>query len=286
MSPRTVFPEPEEPDDQSEALAFRLTRDLRKAAAEVTLDQARYLVDLYYQVQEGRKAADNQRRASEAAGEPREFFTWVTRSFHDLEGAIKAGLAAYVEEQVPGRWALSQVGVGPVLAAGLLAHIDVDKARTAGAVWRFAGLDPTVSWEKRTKRPWNAKLKVLCWKLGESFVKNSGREGCLYGQLWAQRKALEEERNLAGAFAAQAADKLARFKIGRTTEAYRHYAAGRLPPAHLHARAKRWAVKLFLAHYHHVAYESRFGTPPPKPYVIDVLGHGDYMAPPNWPMKD
>jgi hypothetical protein len=57
-----------------------------------------------------------------------------------------------------------------------------------------------------------------------------------------------------------------------------------LPPARIHRRAVRYAVKLFLAHYHHVAYEVEFGEPPPKPYVIEHLGHVDFIGPPNWPM--
>lgn len=65
-----------------------------------------------------------------------------------------------------------------------------------------------------------------------------------------------------------------RYKIGKTTEAYAAYSAGRLPPGHLHARAKRWAVKLFLAHWHAVAYRSHFGVPAPKPYVLSQLEHG------------
>jgi len=57
-----------------------------------------------------------------------------------------------------------------------------------------------------------------------------------------------------------------------------------LPPAHIHARARRYAVKLFLSHYHHVAYEVATGQKPPKPYVLDrIPGHTHYVAPPNWP---
>jgi len=61
---------------------------------------------------------------------------------------------------------------------------------------------------------------------------------------------------------------------------------GKLPPAHIHARVKRWAVKLFLAHYHHVAWTLAIGAPPPKPYVIAVLGHADFIAPPNFPTRE
>ena len=73
--------------------------------------------------------------------------------------------------------------------------------------------------------------------------------------------------------------------VGKNTDAYKAYSIGQLPPAHIHARAERYATKLFLAHWHHVAYESHFGTPPPKPYVIEHMGHAHYIAPPNWPMS-
>ena len=37
-------------------------------------------------------------------------------------------------------------GIGPVIAAGLLANIDIKQAPTVGHIWRFAGLDPTNKW--------------------------------------------------------------------------------------------------------------------------------------------
>ena len=193
-------------------------------------------------------------------------------------------------------------------------------ANTAGHLWRFAGLDPTVTWEKKTKRPWNASLKTLCWKIGESFVKVSGKEDDVYGHLYLDRKAKEVANNLGGLLADQATAKLAKFKIDKNTEAYAWYAGlltaskakqimsapaekrqglalklraakmegdglPMLPPAHIHARAKRWAVKLFLAHYHTVAFVDRFKEMPPKPYVITHLGHAHEILVPNWPAE-
>ena len=197
---------------------------------------------------------------------------------------MKRALDAYTDTQPVGAWSKSIVGIGPIIAAGLIAHIDIEKAPTVGHIWRFAGLDPTVRWEKSQKRPWNASLKTLCWKVGESFVKVSGREDDVYGKLYLERKAQEVARNTAGAFATQAAAKLERFKIGKDTDAYKAYSQGLLPPAHVHARAKRWAVKLFLSHWHHVAYEARFGTPPPKPYILTTEGgHAHFLPPPSWP---
>ena len=92
------------------------------------------------------------------------------------------------------------------------------------------------------------------------------------------------ENNEAGAYKGQAEAKLLKFKIGQDTDAYKAYSQGKLPPAHIHARAKRYAVKLFLAHYHHVGYELLHGELPPRPFVIEHMGHVDYMGPPNWPM--
>ena len=95
----------------------------------------------------------------------------------------------------------------------------------------------------------------------------------------------EQERNELGLFKDQAERKLETTRIGKDTEAFKWYSQGMLPPAHIQSRAKRYAVKLFLAHWHHVAYEDHYGTQPPKPYVIEHGGHVHYIAPPNWPMQ-
>ena len=290
----------------------RLERATRDAAKRMGLVEARYFVDLYHQQQELRKAMDNQIRAAKTAGEITEPLEWAAKRGRDTENQIKALLAAWSKGRELGRWCDSVTGIGPVIAAGLMTHIDITKAPTVGHIWRFAGLDPTMKWEKKTKRPWNATLQTLCWKIGESFVKVAARENDVYGGLYLKRKAREIEANERGEFAGQAKVKLDTTKIGKDTEAYLWYAgcltpelaaglrempaekrgaalkkvAGKpgsgvpmLPPAHIHARAKRWAVKLFLAHYHHTAYRIEFGCEPPKPYVIEYLGHVHEIKP-------
>ena len=179
-----------------------------------------------------------------------------------------------------------------------------------------------------SKRPWNAALKTLCWKLGESFVKVQSNEADVYGKLYAQRKAEEIIKNEAGDFADQARAVLEKKKLGHSTDAYKWY-IGRglaeqraearlknaktrddpkdkgkgktqtwldgkwvtkaaflkkytapeyfvqaLPPAHIHARAKRFAVKIFLSHFHEVWYELHHKKPAPSPYPIaNMPGH-------------
>jgi hypothetical protein len=261
-----------------------LTAQVKRQATRLGPQEVRFLVDTYYEMQERRKASANQERALTESAEPIalvSYFVWLDAY---SEKKIKQMLQAYAEGKREASWAMSIRGIGPVLAAGLAAHIDISLAPTVGHIWRFAGLDPTLEWGKGEKRPWNAKLKTLCWKIGESFVKVSNRDDDIYGKVYAVRKRLEEERNEAGLFADQAKTKLEKQKIGKTTEAYKAYSKGKLPPAHIHARAKRYAVKLFLAHYHHVAYEVAYGEAPPKPYIMTQPGHVHYIAPPNWPM--
>lgn len=261
----------------------RLSRDLVQATQTLTPDEVRFLVDAYYTIQEDRIRSGNQVLALSAPiegstgapkqPEPNSVLLWLQDQSRVLENQIKRALDQYSDAQPLGRWARDVHGIGPVIAAGLLAHIDISKAPTVGHIWRFSGLDPTCQWEKGEKRPWNTRLKTLCWKIGESFVKVSGNPDAFYGQIYKQRKELETANNAAGKYADQAAAKLEKFKIGKSTEAYKHYSNGKLPPAHIHARAKRYAVKLFLAHYHEQGFILLHHQKPPLPYPIAHLGH-------------
>jgi hypothetical protein len=335
----------------------RLSRDLAKAARTMSHAEARFMVDSYYQMQEDRIRAMNQMRATipedsdsaDEEAEPHEVLLWLTQNSSLLEKQVARALDKYTEAHEVGKWARSIVGIGPILAAGLLAHIsmnphtcarvyepgedEVDCSKkkpctpkcgpqplnTVGQIWRFAGLDPTSIWEKGKKRPHNAKLKTLCWKIGESFVKQSGNDSDVYGHLYVQRKAYETAKNLAGDYEPRAVEALERKRFGDDTDA-KVWLEGRLsvdaarkfyetpserrmglskklagapgsgvrmlPPGHIHARSKRWAVKLFLAHWHAVAFRAHFKRAAPKPYVIAILGHADEIRCPNWPFDE
>jgi len=254
----------------------KLSRDLLVAARTLSHDEARFLVDLYYLQQEHRKRSNNQVRALMESGEPHTVLRWFAEQGETLEKRVASVLKSYADAHPTGEWLQEIDGIGPIIAAGLLAHIDITKSPTVGHIWRFAGLDPTSKWEKGQKRPWNAALKTLCWKIGESFVKVSNKDTAFYGRLYKERKELEIQRNEAGAFAEQAKAAIEKKKIGKDTEAYKAYSVGRLPPAHIHARAKRYAVKRFLIDTHTVWYWIEFSTLPPKPFVFEHAGHAHY----------
>jgi len=162
------------------------------------------------------------------------------------------------------------------------------------------------------KRPWNARLKTLCYKLGESFVKVQNLDSDIYGGIFRDRKTLEWERNLNGNFSQQAIEILAEKNFNKTTDAYKWYSgkytmeqalgflasettpptmpkAGAddgptvqmLPPAHIHARSRRYAVKLFLSHLHGHMYFQEYGEEPPLPYPIAFLDHAHMIERPS-----
>jgi hypothetical protein len=391
------------PDNENNEQEFerapRLKRDLARAARAMSPEQARYLVDAYYTIQEHRIALAAQLRHAEETGErkaaeavegdsPIELIRFMFEDARREEENIRLALDEFSNGPEVGRWAKSILGIGPVLSAGLLAHVDITRAMTAGAIWRFAGLDSTVQWHGRedvrtvlsdmrkvarndwdafanvavaldhdkpsnvlrsagliekvasigdtkalferlgaewpeavefhadnairlafepdergevyemlypeakldwkairsalSKRPWNTRLKVLTWKVGESFIKVSNNEKDFYGHVYAERRRQEEERNDKGEYAEEAAKVLRERRIGAnpTREAYE---AGRLPDGRIHLRASRYAVKLFLAHWHDVAFRDHYGTAPPRPYVIEHLGHAHFIEPPNMP---
>jgi len=259
----------------------KLSRDMVNAEHTLSTGEARFLVDSYYTMQAARIRAANQIRALTKSGEPHDVLKWFAIENRVLEESIKMALDLYSGSHSVGRRMRTVIGIGPVIAAGLLAHIDITRAKTAGAIWRYAGLDPTSEWKKGEKRPFNASLKTLCWKLGESFVKVSGNEKSMYGRLYRERKEIELAKNEAGDFADQAEAKLAKFNISKTTDAYKAYSIGKLPPAHVHARAKRVAVKMFLSHLHEIWYEMETGEKAPVPYIFTFANH-THRLDPDW----
>jgi hypothetical protein len=264
--------------------AWSLDRDLRRAAADLGEREVRFLVQRYYAMQDDRKRTAQQRDAAADAEEPNLIMRRLFNDNSRMEKNIRYALTRWGQDDPRCQWANTIPGIGPVLAAGLVAHTHMEHCPTVGHLWAFAGLDPTKVWGKGQKRPFNANLKVLCWKIGESFVKVKNKDNDIYGHIYADRRAWEGERNVQGAYAEQAAAMVVKVPKHAQVETYKK---GLLPDSHLHSRAKRYATKLFLAHWHHVCHVIEFGTPPPFPYILthSPLGeHVHYLAPPNWPM--
>lgn len=265
----------------------RMSRDIRAAAATLSDREARFLVDAYYQFQEDRIRADGRARAMTDLEEPHSVIAWLSSQSSVVENQIKGALDRYSNAHAVGRWMRATKGVGPVIAAGFLANLDINKAQTVGDFWAVCGLVPFKDRRKRgEKSNWSPSLKRLCWILGESFKKlKPDDQDAYYRQVYDARKKYEQVKNEAGAYADQAANALTVKKFGDDTKAKTFYTAGKLPPGHIDRRAARYAVKLWLAHLHEVWWRHEFGSDPskpyPTPYAIAHLGHAHKIAPPH-----
>lgn len=133
----------------------RLDRDLVRAIKseklKLTRQDVRYIVDTRNQVQEFRIQAGGQERAAGETEEPNHMVGYLWAQFGTLEGQVKRAMDAWTPTSTVSRWAKGIHGRGAILAAGLEAHIDIERAPTVGHIWRIAGLDPSVEWLGKVK---------------------------------------------------------------------------------------------------------------------------------------
>jgi hypothetical protein len=261
----------------------KLSKDLRVAALSLSDKEARFLVDSYYSIQANRIRNDSQVRSiltplnPDVLPEPCELLEWTARQNRKLEVQLKAALDVYSDSKAIGRWARQVIGIGPVLAAGLIAHIDIKKAVSSSDVWSFGGYNPEAVWKEGEKRPWNADLKVLFWKIGKSFVLVSGNAKSAYGRIYRERKEYEIRRNESGGNAETAA-KILSSKRWKDKDVIATLKQGKLPKGQIDARARRVAVKVFLSHFH-AKWRALEGLSVPVPFAQAHMGHVHNIEP-------
>lgn len=104
----------------------KLRKDQRAAAGALTTSEVRYLVDLYYQVQEFRKAAGNQIASMTKAGESAAVLNWTFGVFERIEKEIQKWMDVYTlnEPSGMGKWARDQQIVRSRHLAGMNMAVD------------------------------------------------------------------------------------------------------------------------------------------------------------------
>lgn len=166
--------------------------------------------------------------------------------FSGLEKEVTCEIALTVKDHEMWDWLERVKGIGPGLAGCLLAHIDIEKANSVSALWKYAGLAvndqgaadrPT----KGQKLPYNAELKRICFLIGTSFL----RANSPYRSEYDEAKEFYQ-----------------RTKPDWT-------------PKHCDNAARRKMVKLFLSHLW-AEWRQRRGLPVREPYALSVLNHDGY----------
>lgn len=185
-------------------------------------------------------------------------------------------------------WVISIRGLkaGP-LAAQLLAQIDdISRAPTASALIRFAGwavIDGVAERnQKGEKSHFNRKLKGVCWNIADQFIR---QRTPVYRDIYDEEKEIQKLAHpdpicsVCGAFAEKGMVKRngESYKSWHCPESASHRRVN-FTPQHIHNRALRKMIKIFLQHLWLIWRESE-GLPISEPYVQAILGHAKIIQP-------
>jgi len=222
----------------------------------------RNLVEIYYDVQDVRIRSFNRlRQVGKVVGVHPELLKKLEQEIRDYIKAAIKGLPIYE------KYLKFIKGIGPILAGGLISYFDPYKAEHASSFWRYAGLH--VENGKAPKRKhgkklgYNPKAKVLCWKIGDSFIK---QRTPFYREIYDKAKERENEKLN---YPLENPKNCPFYK-----ECKRKLKKAKAPACalHIHYRAMRKMVKRFLADFW-AAWRSLEGLPVSEPYPIAILGH-------------
>jgi len=140
----------------------------------------RWQVDLYYQVQKIRVGLGNRVDAIARGadhGDMALLQRWYS-VFFKLEDQVQEEMARQAKQHPAYQWLIRIKGIGPTLAAKLIALVGPDEAMaardTVSKLWAFAGLAPGRRLIKGQKATYNRRLKALMYVIGTSILKARG----------------------------------------------------------------------------------------------------------------
>lgn len=196
----------------------------------------------------------------------------------DLEDFVDDRVAHLIQIHPAYPWFSRVKGIGQENIGKVVAPIDIKKANTISAVWKFAGfsVEEGVAPKRRRgggKLEYNSQLRSMCWRLGSSLLRAKGK---FYDYYLKEKDKYYQKYENQGV------------KIVRATglpkkDGKRYEPDNMIAEGHIHNMALRKAIKLFLACLWLVWREAE-GLPVTKPYAIGVLTHQSFIEP--WEMVD
>lgn len=218
----------------------------------------RGLVEDYYDIQAMRIEVDGQIRAHKQGMSEQDAEVvkeMVSKRLHNIEDDIKKYIGKTMKEDPMYKYLSGIKGIGPLLASGLISWIeDVEKFETISKLWMYSGLgvDEATGRARRRKKGekinWNPRMKTLCWKIGESFIKTKGGYRELYEKFRAEYDAKWKTGDDCGSETCKKNDN-------------------KCYDMHRYMAAKRKTVKVFLAHLH-MRWREQKGLPIVHPFII------------------
>ncbi len=194
----------------------------------------------------GNRLSAIERGADQAADSERQRIEHWAETFDELNKALDAEIAEEVKDIQIVQHMRNVKGIGPMLAAKIIAMIDISRSDTVSALWRYAGYAvvegkreyPT----KGQRLHYNTRLKSTLYLLAGSFLKSNS----------PYRRVYDDARV--------------------------YYEANRpdWTKSHQHLASMRKMIKVFLSHLWE-RWRMLEGLPVRPLYVQERLGHEHYM---------
>jgi hypothetical protein len=252
-------------------------------AVDPKIQDLRQAVRFFYDLQKLRIQAGNRgsSRTAELSKESKKFDVHVSQGLKDLEKTSVSELRRCLKGiPIWEEWLKDQKGVGPTMGALLLGSVDVHKAPTASALWRFCGLavdvrtgkaERLVRGEKAHFDPW-LKSKMVS-VLGGSFLKANSPWRTYYDN----KKHRRMSQRVPDCLRCETTGKDPyEVKDGKPVACTNCGGSGHNAPwgrgdAHRHADATRVMVKAFLLELW-MTWRELEGLPVRPPYAEEKLG--------------
>lgn len=240
----------------------RKKTDISTMNSAQVLPILRALVDHRNSLQNERIRWSNRMSASESgANETLEeelamYRKWL-EVYEKLEADADAEITRLIKDHPLMRQLKAVKGIGPMLAAKMMSTIDITRADSVSALWRYAGYAVIDGQRERPVKGerlhYNIRLKTTMYLVAGSFLKSNSPYRRVYD------------------------------------DARRYYEANRTEwtKAHQHAAAMRKMIKVFLSHIWS-RWRMLEGLPLRDLYVTEKLGHNTYFSPEEfgWPEVD
>lgn len=198
-------------------------------------------------------------------------------------------------------WFSRVKGIGKENVAKVIGPVDIQRANTISALWKFAGFavegGHSPKRVKGEKLSYNSQLRSMCWRVAVSLMRAGGvfyeyytHEKEKYHQKYANQE-IKIIPTPAGKWMCENCGESWKNKRDVSVccnnqfiiQKLKEEPAGIIYEGHLHNQALRKMIKLFLACLWLVWREAE-GLPVTKPYAIEQLKHDSFINP--WDMVD
>ena len=244
-------------------------------------ERIREAVRFFYDLQKLRIQMGNR------AGSKTALFDDVDREFHEkrakamkaLERAELRNVERLCKESIIYPWLIEQRGIGPTLAGCIIAEVDIHRAETVSALWKFAGLHTeggkAVKRERGKRNEYNAWLRTKLVGVMADCMLKAGSEWRQYYDNMKHRRQHQLVKVCMGCDGTKKAKKVE--NKGKKCKNCGGTGGPAESDGHRHRDAMRYMVKMFLQALWE-EWRRREDLPVPEDYKKAWLDreHGDH----------